>query len=97
MSCDYCYRYMAKIIATFNHAESSLSPALILTQPNRKRGREATHIIYYTKITFVRLSVCVSVTETLPNLTGNRVDPEAFSPSHSGLEAAGETLWKVAT
>ena len=43
-------------------------------------------------------SVCLSVCDgKLPTFTGNRVDPEAFSPSHSGLEAASGTLWKAAT
>ena len=55
-------------------------------------------VYHYTKITFVHLSVCLSVCDgKLPTFTGYPVDPEAFSPSHSRLEAASGTLWKAAT
>ena len=44
----------------------------------------------------LHLSVRVSVRDgTLQTFTGNRVDPETFSLSHSGLEAISGLLWKA--
>ena len=49
------------------------------------------HVVYhYTEITFVRASVRPG---TLPTFTGNRVDPEAFSPSHSFSQRLGGCQW----
>ena len=49
-------------------------------------------IHHYTRLTFVHPSVRDG---TLPTFTGSRVVPEAFSLSHSGLEAASGLLCKA--
>ena len=55
------------------------------------------YYLYYNIIAnIIVLSIHLSVRDgTLPTFTGNRVDPDALSSSHSSLEAASGMVWKV--